>query len=38
MRDILLERGVQPRLGPESLEEAAQEVQALRDHFAEQQQ
>jgi len=38
MRDILLEQGVQPRLGPESLEEAAQEVQALRDHFAEQQQ
>ncbi len=38
MRDILLERGVQPRLGPESVEEAAQEVQALRDHFAEQQQ
>lgn len=38
MRDILLERGVQPRLGPESLAEATQEVQALRDHFAEQQQ
>jgi predicted HTH domain antitoxin len=38
MRDILLEQGVQPRLGPESFEEAAQEVQALRDHFAEQQQ
>lgn len=38
MCDILLERGVQPRLGPARLEEAAQEVQALRDHFAEQQQ
>jgi len=37
MCDILLERGVQPRLGPESIEEAAQEVQALRDHVAEQQ-
>ncbi len=37
MRDILLERGVQPRLGPESVEEAVQEVQALRDYFAEQQ-
>jgi predicted HTH domain antitoxin len=33
MKDILLERGIQPRLGPESLEEAKREVQALRDHF-----
>lgn len=33
MRDILLERGIQPRLGPETLEEAEREVQALRDYF-----
>lgn len=38
MCDILLERGIQPRLGPENLEEAVQEVQALRDYFAEQHQ
>ena len=34
MRDILLEKGVQPRLGPETLQEAEEEVQALRDFFA----
>jgi predicted HTH domain antitoxin len=33
MKDILLERGVQPRLGPETLEEAEQEAQALREYF-----
>ncbi len=33
MREILLERGIQPRLGPETLEEARREVQALRDYF-----
>jgi predicted HTH domain antitoxin len=33
MKDILLERGVQPRLGPETLEEANREIQALREHF-----
>ncbi|GIV77467.1 MAG: hypothetical protein KatS3mg050_1861 [Litorilinea sp.] len=33
MKDILLEYGIQPRLGPETLEEAAQEVQSLREHF-----
>ncbi len=33
MREILVERGVQPRLGPETLEEARAEVQALRDNF-----
>ena len=33
MKDILLERGIQPRLGPESIQEAQEEVQALRDHF-----
>ena len=36
MRDILLEQGIQTRLGPESVEDAIDEVQALRDHFAEQ--
>jgi predicted HTH domain antitoxin len=34
MREILLEAGVQPRLGPETVEEA--EAQALRDYFARQ--
>jgi predicted HTH domain antitoxin len=33
MKDILLERGVQPRLGPETLEEAENEVHSLRDYF-----
>jgi predicted HTH domain antitoxin len=33
MKDILLERGVQPRLGPETLEEAENEAQSLRDYF-----
>lgn len=33
MRDILVENGVQPHLGPETLDEAENEVQALRDHF-----
>ncbi len=33
MKEILLERGFQPRLGPETIEEAEVEVQALRDHF-----
>jgi predicted HTH domain antitoxin len=33
MKDILLERGVQPRLGPETLEEAEKEAQALRDYL-----
>lgn len=35
MREILIERGVQPRLGPETLEEARAEVQALRENFEE---
>jgi len=30
MRDILLERGVEPKLGPDTLDEAQQEVDALR--------
>ena len=34
MKDILLERGIQPRLGPETAEDARQEVQALRENFA----
>jgi predicted HTH domain antitoxin len=33
MKEILLERGIQPRLGPETVEEAEAEVQALRNHF-----
>ena len=33
MKDILLERGVQPRLGPETLEEAEKEAQSLRDYL-----
>jgi predicted HTH domain antitoxin len=33
MKDILLERGVQPRLGPETLEDAQQEVEVLRKHL-----
>jgi predicted HTH domain antitoxin len=33
MKDILLERGIQPRLGPETLEDARQEVEVLRKHF-----
>lgn len=33
MKDILIERGIQPRLGPETLEEAKREVQALHEHF-----
>ncbi len=36
MREILLEAGVQPRLGPETVEEAEAEAQALRDYFARQ--
>jgi predicted HTH domain antitoxin len=33
MKDILVERGVQPRLGPETLQEAKEEVRALREYF-----
>jgi predicted HTH domain antitoxin len=33
MREILLSRGVQPRLGPENKEEALEEVAALRRHL-----
>ena len=33
MKDILLERGVQPRLGQETLEEAEKEAQSLRDYL-----
>lgn len=35
MKDILLEQGIQPRLGPETVEEAEREVQVLRDYFEE---
>lgn len=34
MREILLEEGIQPRLGPETVEEAEAETQTLRDYFA----
>lgn len=33
MKQILTERGIELRLGPETLDEAAAEVQALRDYF-----
>jgi len=33
MREILLEKGVQPRLGPESIADAQAEVTVLRDHL-----
>ncbi len=36
MKQILLERGVAPRLGPETLDEAHAEVQTLRKYFQEQ--
>lgn len=34
MREVLLERGIQPRLGPETLEEAQDEVRVLGDYLA----
>ena len=34
MREILVEKGIQPRLGAETSEEAAQEVVALRKSLA----
>ena len=34
MRDILLEKGVDPALGPVTLEEAQAEVNQLRDYLA----
>ena len=37
MKDVMLERGIQPRLGPEDVEEISREVQALRDFFGAQQ-
>ncbi len=36
MKQILLERGIVPRLGPETMDEAQAEVQALRQYFQEQ--
>ena len=35
MKQILLERGVAPRLGPETLDGARAEVQILREYFKE---
>jgi predicted HTH domain antitoxin len=34
MKDILVEHGVQPRLGPETLEELQEEVEVLRKFMA----
>jgi len=33
MKDILLEKGIQPRLGAETVEDAQQEIEALRAYF-----
>lgn len=33
MRDILIEHGVEPRLGPESFEDALAEVESLHTYF-----
>ena len=33
MKDILVERGIQPRLGPGTIEEAEEEVKELRHYF-----
>jgi predicted HTH domain antitoxin len=33
MKDMLTEQGVQLRLGPDGMEEALEEVDALRNHF-----
>lgn len=34
MREILVEKGVASRLGPETVEEAEEETQVLRDFFS----
>lgn len=34
MREILLEKGISPKLGPETIEEAEREAGALRDFLA----
>lgn len=36
MREILVEKGISPRLGPETIEEAEREIGALRDFLASQ--
>ena len=33
MRDIMMEQGIPLRLGPETVEEAIEEAQTLRDYF-----
>jgi predicted HTH domain antitoxin len=33
MKDILVEHGIQPRLGPESVQAAQEEAAVLRDYF-----
>lgn len=37
MKDIMLERGIRPRLGVDDVDEIGREVQALRDFFGAQQ-
>jgi predicted HTH domain antitoxin len=34
MKEILLEKGIAPQLGPETVEEAEEEARSLRDFFA----
>jgi predicted HTH domain antitoxin len=34
MKEILLERGIQPRLGPQTIDEAQSEVETLRNFFS----
>lgn len=36
MRDILIEQGIQPRLGPTDLDDAIEEIQTLRNYLGEQ--
>lgn len=33
MKDVLLEQGVDPRLGPDTVEKTQEEVETLRDYF-----
>ena len=35
MKEILLEKGIAPRLGPDTVEEAEAEAQVLREFFAQ---
>jgi predicted HTH domain antitoxin len=33
MKDVVLERGIEPRLGAETMEEAEREVHIMREYF-----